>query len=185
MATNANVLAPTLPQLQQAEQTLSNLAAAQGITYRIAPFGGFRTQSDTSKILQYRTDDYAVYVANLQATNPDATPQPIESWRRIAPYGQSYHDYGAAFDIQIITPAPGKSNSDSLKMVGALAGKAGLRWGYSFGDAPHFELAVPLQTAKDMWNDFQGGTSAGYGTVTAVGALAVLGMLWLVVRRWL
>lgn len=144
-------LVKALPELRGAERKLRALAAKEGITYGIAAFGGFRTEADTSRILKYRDDDYAVYVSNMNAAGKTAQILPKEKWRRIAPFGRSFHDYGAAFDVQILTVPAGMTFKQALVHLGALAPSCGLRWGGSFDDPPHFELAISLTDAQKRW----------------------------------
>lgn len=165
-------LAKTLPQLQAAERKLRDYASKQGIVYEIAAFGGFRTEADTARILKYRDDDYAVYVSNAQAAGK--TPLPKEQWRRIAPYGRSYHDFGGAFDIQIKQAPAGVTFSAALAKLGALAPLCGLRWGGEFGDAVHFELATSLTDVINMWNAYQQSKGLPPITTTPSGVSAIV-----------
>lgn len=168
-------LTNTLPELRSAYAKLSQLAAAQGIAFQVADFGGHRTAADTATILQYRDQDYAVYVRNLKANNPGAVPMSKERWRPIADYGHSYHDYGAAFDI-VITRAPaGLSSSAARARVGALAAQAGLRWGHSFGDDPHFQLTISLDDARRRWQAFQAAQPNGGAALWGLVALVAIG----------
>lgn len=137
-------LAGVLPELRDAEAHLRQLALAKGITYSIADFGGIRSLSDTTRILRYRDNDYAVYVNAMRRANK--TPMAKELWRPIAPFGGSMHNFGAAFDVSIIT--------GNLSALGALAPQVGLRWGGNFKsrkDYPHFELPISLNEAKAKW----------------------------------
>jgi hypothetical protein len=141
----------TLPELQLAEKKLRAAATARGVSYVIADYGGLRSQADTTKILQYRLQDYAAAVR----ANPDTSKIPMTKWRPVAPFGSSYHNYGAAFDV-LVTAHPAGENGYSI--LGALAPDAGLRWGGSQSfidvgrvDIPHFELPVSLTSARIMW----------------------------------
>jgi D-alanyl-D-alanine carboxypeptidase len=140
----------SLPELRHAEQGLRAQAAREGIQYDIAPFGSpLRTQADTTTILRYRANDYAVYVAKQRAAGKPVVD--IGTFRPIAPFGSSYHDYGAAFDIHIAAWPDSMTASQALTHVGAMAPTYNLRWGASFGDTPHFELATTLSAVKAMW----------------------------------
>lgn len=139
-----------LPELRTAEAGLRIQAAREGITYEISPFGGpLRTSSDTTLILQYRAADYAKYVSRQKLAGKPVVD--INTFRRIAPYGSSYHDFGAAFDINITQWPDGMTQSQALTHVGAMAPTYNLRWGAAFDDTPHFELALPLSQVKAMW----------------------------------
>lgn len=165
-------LAKTLPELQAAERKLRAYASKEGIVYEIAAFGGFRTEADTARILKYRDDDYAVYVSNM--AQQGKTPLPKEQWRRIAPYGRSYHDFGAAFDVQIKSAPTGVSFTTALTKLGALAPLCGLRWGGSFGDAPHFELAQSLTDVQTKWDAYQQARGLPAVSVTPTGVSAII-----------
>lgn len=139
-----------LPELRAAEQRLRDLAFRAGLVYTVADFGGLRSQADTVRILKYRDDDYALYLRKLA---PGKTPIPKNAWRPIAPWGSSFHNYGAAFDVSMVR--------GTLAQLGALASAAGLRWGGTFRnpDGPHFELPLTLAAAKARW-EAQGNTVA-------------------------
>src|SRR5205814_8666856 len=88
-------LAHALPELRTAEQKLKAWAAARGIVYVFADLGGVRTAADTADAMRYRDAEYQMYLRTLK---PGHTPIAKETWRPIAPFGHSYHNYGAAFD---------------------------------------------------------------------------------------
>lgn len=191
-----------LPELVTAWTALMQLAAAQGITFTIADYGGFRTAADTSAIMHYRDQDYALYVS--QERQAGQTPVSEQAFRPIAPYGQSAHDYGAARDAAIVSAPAGMSSDDALAVLGSLAPQAGLRWGGTFTnpDPPHFELPWTLDQWAGHWTDFQNGTGdyapgeadgdtsmgptptpAGQATLAALLVVALGGGLWLLLRR--
>lgn len=144
----------TLPELRAAEAGMRAQATREGITYDIADFGGLRTQSDTTTILGYRAREYATYVAQQKAKG--LKPVDIDTFRPIAPFGLSYHNYGAAFDVLIIGAPPGMSFAQALIHLSAMAPTYGLRWGGLFPkpDAPHFELAQPLAVVEAKWKAY-------------------------------
>lgn len=142
------------PALTAAISKLRAKAALEGIEFETADFGGVRTEADTTKILKYRTDDYAVYVRNLKAKNPRAVPVPIGKWRAIAPFGSSMHNYGCARDLKITKHPPSHNASTAQARLGALAPSCGLRWGGTFKsrfDGPHMELPITLAQARQRW----------------------------------
>jgi D-alanyl-D-alanine carboxypeptidase len=149
-----------LPELTTAIDALTAAAAPQGITFTTADFGGFRTQADTTEILDDRTADYAVYVARAQAAG--TTPVSINQFRPIAPYSKSFHDYGAARDLKITAKPSTLSTAQALGALGAIAPSVGLRWGGTFthADPVHFELAIPLSQAAAMWAAYTGSSSS-------------------------
>ena len=165
-------LAGVLPETAIAYNALDAYARSQGISIRVADFGGIRTQSDTTKILQYRQDDYN---AELRAglITPDTT---LQQFRPIASFGSSYHNYGAAFDIQVVAWPSSMTQYGALKMLGAYAPNIGLRWGGTFPnpDTPHFELAITLADAKQRYTSYASGGGAS-STISDIASSLDLG----------
>lgn len=139
-------LAGTLPELQSAFSQLSSIGAAHGITIGVADFGGERSQADTTQILAYRQNDYNADVKAGRVSS-DTT---LQAYRPINAFGTSWHNYGAAFDVAIVSRPSGMSDYDAKKFLGQFAPSVGLRWGGLFknADPPHFELAISLADAK-------------------------------------
>ncbi len=160
-----SALANAQPALVVAERRLRGLAAAKGITYDLADFGGIRSYADTVKILGYREREYAKYVAALKAKDPAAKPLPIDTWRRIRPFESSHHNYGAAFDVRVVTYPKGRTAAWALAQLQQLAPSAGLRSGVSFNDPPHMELAITLAEARRRWEAMGGKPGVAPGGV--------------------
>lgn len=175
MATNSSVIAGALPELVAAEARLYALAKAHGMDYRIADFGGLRTLADTVRILKYRDDDYANYVKAYQHARASgassfvsdgtryrvgSVPLNINTFRAIAPFGHSYHNYGAAFDVQMI-----RGNLSDLHSLAANNPSIGLR-GIP-NDPPHFELARSLNVVKLLWEKYHPVQAAAVQAETA------------------
>ena len=137
------------PELTDKIEKLRVLAALEGIEFTTADFGGVRTQEDTAKILKYRDDDYAVYVKGLARRSPGRKPLPINTWRKIAPFGRSYHNYGCARDLKPTRWPPSFTESKALERLRALAPKVGLRT--ISNDPPHVELPITLAAAKKRY----------------------------------
>lgn len=141
-----------LPRFTAKIEQLRAFGRDDGIEFDTADFGGVRTLADTERIMKYRADEYAIYLKKLA---PDKTPQPIEVWRPIAPFGSSMHNYGAARDLKIIKHDDLMSEAECLRRLGEIAvAECGLRWGGNFKkrvDPPHFELAMTLVEAKALW----------------------------------
>lgn len=173
-------LSSALPELKAAELKLRKNALQHGITYAVAEFGGIRSLSDTTKAMNYRDADYAVYLKNLPAGK---APLPKDQWRPIAPYGNSYHNYGAAFDVYVTAVPEGRSQSWGLQLLQIAGPAVGLRNGASFNDPPHFELPISLSDARAKWSQFTGGTgtpksgATSYAVITGVGVVALLVLL--------
>lgn len=152
-----------LPELALAFEGLRANLNARGIDVAIADYGGVRTLADTTRILEYRRNDYNAAVA-AGALSPTVD---IRAWRPIAPFGSSYHNYGAAFDLKIIKTPPGMSPASALAYAGGLAPAFGLRWGggpdfpANRKDPPHFELAISLADARALYERFS--SSSGLG----------------------
>jgi hypothetical protein len=142
------------PQLTAAIEKLRAKGRLEGIEFETADFGGVRTEADTTKILKYRDDDYAVYVRNLKATNPSKTPVPIGKWRPISPFGSSMHNFGCARDLKITKHPDSFSESTAQARLGALAPSCGLKWGGTFTtrfDGPHMELPITMAQARQRY----------------------------------
>lgn len=137
------------PELTAAIEKLAKLAAAEGIEFTTADFGGVRTEADTVKIMKYRDDDYAVYVRNLKRDRPNATPLAKNVWRKIAPFGSSYHNYGCARDLKPTNWPPSFTESKALERLRALAPKVGLKT--ITNDPPHVQLPITLAAARKRW----------------------------------
>jgi hypothetical protein len=159
-----------------AHDQLTAALRAQGITTKIANYGGLRSLADTTTILQYRANDYA----HDLAAGIVSSSTPIEVYRPIAPFGSSYHNYGAAFDLAIVSAPPGISSYHALQIAGNLAPSYGLRWGggpeftaANRTDSPHFELAIPLSEARRRY-EFNAGASSS-SSLPDISALLGLG----------
>lgn len=142
------------PELAAKLAQLADLADNEGIFFTTADFGGVRTEADTTRIMKYRTDDYAIYVRNLKAKNPRAVPTPIGKWRPIAPFGSSFHNYGAARDLKVTKMPDSFSEAEAQRRLGVLAAKLGLIWGGNWKgkvDPPHMQLNITLAQARARW----------------------------------
>lgn len=154
-----------LPELVAAERRLSALATARGWAYKLADWDGaaVRSQADTTKHLRIRDVEYARYLLTLK---PGQAPVPKLKWRMIAPYGSSYHNFGAAFDAEPIRC--------TFAQLGSLAAAAGLVWGGK-DDPGHFRLPITLLEARARWLAFGNAPGvARVATPTATGAVVVL-----------
>lgn len=139
-----------LPATQDAYAGLVAALAARGIGATLADYGGTRTQADTTQILGFRQADYN-RDHGLPLNNPVDT-NTLNEYRPISPYGLSFHNYGAAFDLLIVTPG-------GYAVAGQLAPQFGLRWGGTFSnpDVRHFELAITLAEARQSYAAYTGG----------------------------
>ena len=152
-------LAGENPDLTAALEKLRAKASLEGIEFDTADFGGVRTEADTTRILKYRDDDYAVYVRNLKKAQPGKTPIAKTTWRPINQWGTSMHNFGAARDVKITRYPSSFSKSQALERLGALAPSVGLRWGGLFKqpngkprpDPPHMQLPITLVEARRRW----------------------------------
>jgi hypothetical protein len=144
----AYVLAETVSAFLQLQEILENQF---GISIGIAEYGGFRALVDLEEILAFRSSEFD----NAVAAGEIAASTDINAWRPIAPYGHSFHNYGAAFDIRV---KPGGGGGYTDEQVFAIAGRfvpaLGLRWGGTFPnpDTDHFELDVSLSEARSMFS---------------------------------
>lgn len=71
----------------------------------------------------------------------------------VATAGSSFHEYGAAFDLNIV----GGYDAAGYRVLADIAREIGLRPGYDFAnrDEFHFELRESLSTAKAKWAALQ------------------------------
>ncbi len=152
-------LTGVLPETANAWNRLSTYANAHGITIAVADFGGIRTQADTTRILQYRDADYKAAVDS----GAIASSMSLQRFRPIAAFGSSYHNYGAAFDVRVVSRPAGMTEQAALKQLGSFAPTLGMRWGGTFTnpDTPHFELAISLDEAKRRYGVMTGTTLPG------------------------
>lgn len=162
------ILTRQAPDLAARYAALERVAASRGLAFKLANWDGavVRNQADTAKAMRYRDADYALYLRRLPAGR---TPVPKLKWRLIAPYGASHHNYGAAFDVEIVR--------GTLAQLGALAGAAGLVWG-GVNDAPHYQLPISVSEAQARW--LARGNTTGYARLTTavqVGALMAVALI--------
>ena len=144
------------PELTVALERLATLAAPDGIEFTTADFGGVRTEADTIKILKYREDEYALYVKALAKKDPAKVPMPINEWRKIAPFGKSMHNWGAARDLKPTKWPVGKTFQWAHDRLDTLCEtdpqlKAALKLGDYFNDEPHVELRITLEEARHRY----------------------------------
>lgn len=174
-------LAGALPETQAAWEAMENALAAYGVTMFMPEYGGVRSEADTTLILQYRQDDYNAALAKGQIA-PDTT---LQRFRPIAPWGKSYHDYGAAFDAEPMAWIAPMTKDKAYQLMGSLAPSLGLRWGGNFSnpDPNHFELDTTLAEAEAKWQNWQesGGTDDTLDAVQQVTVAAQNPLLWLAV----
>ena len=175
-----------LPELENAWDLLSELAAGEGIGIAVQDYGGYRNAADTSEILAFKDRDYAAYAQAQRAAGrvpiPITGPWENGNSRPIQPYGSSYHNYGAARDFKI-TQRGGYSEGEALARVQSLAEAAGLRSGKSFGDSYHLELPITLAEARARWAAIGCTVDGGLtGAQVALGILAFSVGVWVVVR---
>lgn len=188
-----------LPELQAAYHGLQAAMAAHGATFHVAAFGGLRTESDTVLIKGYRAADYAKEVATHGAKWAEA--HPIGQWRPIAKFGNSFHNYGAAFDVAIDSLGSFASRDAMLAEMGRACIALGLRWGGNFAksessgpDPAHFELALTLAEVKERWENPGNNplypdeprvrARAGFTTWATIAVVALIAFLIVLARRF-
>lgn len=182
-------LAGERPALTAAMTQLEQLAAAVGIAFATADYGGVRTEADTVTILRYRDDDYAV--AQRQAAASGTVLPPIAQWRPIAPFGSSYHNYGAARDVRPVRWPQGMTESGALARLGAIVAthpELGLRWGGTFPqgkkDPAHFELAITLADARTQWEAANKTANTALASGGAAVAVLIIGAVLFGIARY-
>jgi peptidoglycan L-alanyl-D-glutamate endopeptidase CwlK len=104
--------------------------------------------------------------------------------------GDSYHQYGLAFDVVPIAyeSAPDWNPSGPYwHTIGEIGESLGLTWGgrWSSPDDPHFELnAAPLAELKAYWEKFQKVMPITIEpTIGAFGIIMVIGLLYMLWLR--
>jgi hypothetical protein len=164
-----------LPELVAAEEKLRALATAAGLAYTVnhEETGGYvRTQADTAAYMRYRDVEYANYVAALKRKNPAAVPVSKYTWRPIAAFGSSWHNFGAAFDVTMVR--------GTYAALGALAAAAGLVWGGLFPaarkDIFHFQLPGSILDARAKWLA-RGNAPGAVRLTTATKALTLMAVV--------
>lgn len=159
-------LAGVLPETQSAFDALDAYARTIGVSIGVANYGGLRTEADTNRILQYRVDDYNA-ARSAGAIRADTT---LQQFRPISPFGSSYHNFGAAFDVNVKSRPSNLTVAQVQAKLGAYAPTAGLRWGGKFtnADPPHFELAIPLNDAQRRYRAMVG-SGAGVSSLPPLG----------------
>ena len=144
------------PELTEAIERLAVLALPMGVEFTTADFGGVRTEADTVRILKYREDEYALYVKKLALKDPSAVPQPINEWRKIAPFGKSMHNWGCARDLKPTRWPASKTFQWAHDQLDQLCEtdpklRGTLKLGDYFNDEPHIELRVTLEEARHRY----------------------------------
>lgn len=135
-ATNNNTVDGCLPELVAAYFNLTQMAGALGITFRVADYGGLRDEPTVVQLQEWEREAVA------------AGEKPY----RVAPWGTTKHEYGGAFDAEVLE---GGGYPDPLEELGKLAPSAGLIWGGTWSpepDAPHFELEQSLEACRAEWD---------------------------------
>lgn len=155
-----------LPQMAQLWDELVQTLSAQGIAIDVADWGGYRTAADTAAILNIRQQEYDRYVA-AGGTLPITGAWSDGARWPIAPYGRSYHDYGAARDIKVVSAPAGMSGLAVTAAIDEAAESVGLRTGASFGDPLHVELPITLAEAQAAWAQSGGASSSSSSSTVA------------------
>ena len=129
---SAKNIATLHPQLKPLAERLIELSAEKGITIKV--ISGLRTYAEQNALYaQGRT------AKGLKVTN--------------AKGGQSWHNFGTAFDVGVLSSDGEKyyGESHAYKTVGELGESIGLEWGGSwkkFVDEPHFQLKLGLSITQ-------------------------------------
>lgn len=79
--------------------------------------------------------------------------------------GESYHNYGLAFDLVEIKDGKALWNNPNWNKIGELGKSFGFNWGgdwRSFKDYPHFELSSGFDLADLKWKYLNGDTTNNY-----------------------
>src|ERR1041385_1591936 len=186
MSDARSFLSDALPELQTAYGSLEAGAAAQGISIDVMDtrqtmgtmVSVVRSESDTAQVLAIRQNDFNAAVRAGQVP-ADTT---LQAFRPVAPYGHSFHNFGAAVDVDIVARPGGMTADQAYRVLGSLASSCGLRWGGTFTnpDPAHFELDVSLARAHAMWDSWQasGETDSSLSNVQELEVAAESPSVW-------
>jgi len=132
-----------LPQVQPYARALVHSAKAQGIV--IVVTSGLRTYDEQNALYAQGRTKPGKKVTNARA-------------------GQSWHNFGVAFDVTIFVGKQPVYESPNYKAVGAIGQSLGLEWGgswKSFKDEPHMQLTNGKSLAEARLLHDQGRTVFG------------------------
>ena len=152
------------PLIQSRARKLFQLAARRGITLRMT--SALRDMNEQARLYaQGRT-----------------SPGQIVTYARP---GQSYHNYGMAFDVVPMVQGRPDWNSPHWPLIGQLGEQADLNWGGSWRrpDRPHFEYPISL---RELQAQYQAGTLqklAKPGNAKALAGLALIGTAYIYAQR--
>jgi len=121
------------PEVQPLARKLIETAVSQGVHVKV--IGGSRTYAEQDELYKQGRSKPGQIVTNAKG-------------------GQSWHNFGLAFDVGIFS-ADGKSyygESEAYKDVGAIGESIGLEWGgrWEFVDEPHFQYNPKGYTLAEM-----------------------------------
>lgn len=177
----------TLPELQALYYALVARLSPLGVSVQINDYGGFRTEADTSAILAARQTDYAHAVASGAIPSSES----LDQFRAIAPYGESWHDYGAALDLSPLAWPSTETQSTAQAQLVAAAEAVGFAHPLPASDPAHFTLPVSLAQAKSLYQQyygsdpvaaaFVGDANRSWWRVVLVGGVVAFGV-WLASR---
>lgn len=176
-------IATALPELRDKESAFRTAMDAMGFTYSLPDYAGVRTEAQQAQLVAWR--DQAVADARAAAvkngTDPDAAAK--AAYYEVAPPNTTYHEFGAAFDIQITTPD--NPTDDDYANAAEIAQGVGLVPGYFFStpDPFHFQLDYDLATVQQMWTDHTTTVVATVGGISAGAIALIVGGAWLLLSR--
>jgi len=152
----SSFLQGVLPQTAAGADALDQAAQGLGYTLSVPDFGGLRTEAQQTQLQTWEQQSCATG----------------QGCYAVAPPGSSFHECGAAFDVQIVS---GGSSDADYRALADLAPSVGLRAGYYFAqsDPFHFELPMSLAQACQLYNQQTTGLAIGGSAL----ALVLLGVV--------
>lgn len=162
-----------LPGVQDAFAKTRADALAEGITIKVADFGGARTEGIVAQLLKWR--DEAV-----------AAGQPSY---RVSPFATTKHALGGAVDFRVTAHPSSMTVDQAYARVGALARPHGLVWGGNFSspaDPYHLESQQSLAELAPRWAAWQKDPKfprLGFADWTLLAILAILFAAFLYLAR--
>lgn len=131
------------PAIQKAARQFINAAEAEGIKLRISD--AFRTFEEQDKLyMKGREVSESIFPDWVTFWDEEDENQIVTN----AKGGESYHNYGLAFDVVEMIDGQPNYETPNWSKIGQLGRSFGFVWGgdWNFKDRPHFEMAFGLST---------------------------------------
>ncbi|MDC3220638.1 M15 family metallopeptidase, partial [Flavobacteriales bacterium] len=134
---------------ERATAFINKMDKEQGIKLRITSDGHFRSFEKQDELYSRGRSQAGRIITNAKA-------------------GESYHNYGLAFDLVEIKDGKALWDNPNWNRIGEMGKSFGFNWGgdwRSFKDYPHFELSNGYDLADLKWKYLNGDVRDGYVVV--------------------